>query len=214
MLSQSHSCNVSLTVQLIDAQVLVPLIYCSGINLNRGILTPHLSVGTQSRSTDISDLISVQDKVLDTAVQTLLKADVKNAASAETATVFPVGSYVFCRYTDRPPTRLYTKWHVPYCIVSFKGSEYVLANLVNHKKRSVHVKNLKIFNFDSEVDVPADTARPDYLEFVVEKVLGHAGDTRNRQQCCSMLNGSTTRTLIIHGNCGNHCGSVKHPMII
>ena len=48
--SQSCSCNVSLTVQLIDAQVLATLIYCLGIDLNRGILTPYLSVGTHSRS--------------------------------------------------------------------------------------------------------------------------------------------------------------------
>ena len=88
------------------------------------------------------------------------------------------------RYTDRPPTRLHTKWHGPYCIVSFKGSEYVLANLVNHKKRSVHVKNLKIFNYDPEVEYR------------------------------SMLNGSTTMILIIHGSRGNHYGSVKHSMII
>ena len=66
------------------------------LDLNRGILTPHLTVGTQSRSTYISRLISVQDKVLDTAVQALLKADAKDAASAESATVFPVGSYVIC----------------------------------------------------------------------------------------------------------------------
>ena len=127
------------------------LLFGNKLDLNRGILTPYLIVGTHSRSTYTSDLISVQDKVLDTEVQALLKADAKNAASAGTATVFPVGSYVLCRYTDRPPTRLHTKWHSPYCIVSFKGSEYVLANLVNHKKRSVHVKNLKIFNYDPEV---------------------------------------------------------------
>ena len=87
-------------------------------------------------------------------------------------------SYVLCRYTDRPPTRLHTKRHGPYCIVYFKGSEYILANLANHKKRSVHVKYLKILNYDPEVDVPADTARRDHMELVVEKVMGHAGDTK------------------------------------
>ena len=49
---------------------------------------------------------------------------------------------------------------------------------MNHKERSVHVKNLKIFNYDPEVVLPADTARHDYMEFVVEKVLGHTGDTK------------------------------------
>ena len=85
------------------------LLFGIKLDLNRGILTPHLSVGTQSRSTYILDLISVQDKILDTAIQTLLKADAKNAASAGMATAFPVESYVLCRYTDRPPTRLHTK---------------------------------------------------------------------------------------------------------
>ena len=32
-------------------------------------------------------------------------------------------------------------------------------------------------NFGSEVDVPAETARRDYMEFVVEKILRHSGDT-------------------------------------
>ena len=118
------------------------LLFGNKLDLNRGILTPYISVGTQSRSTYISDLISVQDKVLDTAVQTLMKADAKNAASAGIATVFSVGSYVLCRYTDRPPTCLHTQWHGPYCVVSFKRSEYVLANLVNHKVREVFTSKI------------------------------------------------------------------------
>ena len=126
----------------------------------------------------IEDLISVQDKVLDSAVQAFMTADAKHVASAKSATVFPMGTYVLCRHTDRPPTRLHTTWHGPYRVISYKGSEYVLANLVAHKERSVHIKNLKIFNYDSEVDVPADTARRDYMEFVVEKFLKHSGDTK------------------------------------
>ena len=37
---------------------------------------------------------------------------------------------------------------------------------------------LKKINYDSEVEVPSDTARRDYMEFVVEKVLKHSGDTK------------------------------------
>ena len=69
--------------------------------------------------------------------------------------MFPTGTYVLCRYTDRPPTRLHTTWHGPCRVTSHKGSEYVLANLLTHKERSVHVKNLNFLNCDSEVDVPA-----------------------------------------------------------
>ena len=39
-----------------------------------------------------------------------------------------------------------------------------------HTKNEVYIlKILKIYNYDSEVNVPADTARRDYMEFVVEK---------------------------------------------
>ena len=84
------------------------LLFGNKLDLNRGILTPHLSVNTHSRSTYIEDLISVQHKVLDSAVQALMSADAKHTASAKCATVFPIGTYVLCRYTDRPPTRLHT----------------------------------------------------------------------------------------------------------
>ena len=90
--------------------------------------------------------------------------------------MFPIGTYVSCCYTNRPPTRLHTTWHGPYRVISYKGSEYILANLVAHKERSVHIKNLNFSNYDSEVDVPADTARRDYMEFVVEEVLKHSGE--------------------------------------
>ena len=81
----------------------------------------------------------------------LMSADAKHAASAKSATVFPIGTYVSCRYTDRPPTRLHTTWHGLYRVIYYKGFEYVLANLVTDKERSVHIKNLNFFNYDSEV---------------------------------------------------------------
>ena len=55
------------------------LLFGNKLDLNRGILTPHLSVGTHSRSTHIEDLISMQDKVLNSAVQSLMKADAIHA---------------------------------------------------------------------------------------------------------------------------------------
>ena len=42
----------------------------------------------------------------------------------------------------------------------------------------MHIKKKLNFNYDSEVNVPADTARRDYMEFVVEKVLNHSGDKK------------------------------------
>ena len=92
-------------------------------------------------------------------------------------TVFPIGSYVLQKQ-EHPPTRLHTKWKGLLRVVSFVGSEYVLANLIAHKEHSVHVKNLKIFNYDPLMGMPADTARRDYMEYFVEKVLSHTGDKK------------------------------------
>jgi hypothetical protein len=132
---------------------------------------------TSSNSTYITDLIDIQDKVLDAAIVSLQKCDDKHQKSTQGVTVFPIGSYVLVRQ-DHPPTRLHTKWKGPFRVVSFEGSEYVLANLITHKHNSVHVKNLKIFNYDPSMGIPADTARRDYMEYFVEKVLNHTGDSK------------------------------------
>ena len=70
----------------------------------------------------------------------------------------------------------YVAWPVP-CHLLYRIRVYPCKPCYN-KERSVHIKNLEIFNYDSEVDVPADTARRDYMEFVVEKVLSHLGDKK------------------------------------
>ena len=79
---------------------------------------------------------------------------------------------------DSPPTRLHLRWQGPFRVVSYIDSEYVIANLITHKERRVHITNLKQFLFDPAVALPADTARRDYMEFFVEKILVHAGDDR------------------------------------
>ena len=81
-------------------------------------------------------------------------------------TVFPIGSYVLVKQ-EHPPTRLHTKWKGPFRVVSFEESEYVLANLITHKHNSV-----------ASMGIPADTARRDYMEYFVEKVLGHTGGSK------------------------------------
>ena len=150
------------------------ILFGNKLDLNQGILTPHLlPTLTSSNSTYITDLIDIQDKVLDAAIVSLQKCDDEHKKSTQGVTVFPIGSYVLVKQ-EHPPTRLHTKWKGPFRVVSLEGSEYVLANLITHKHNSVHVKNLKIFNYDPSMGIPADTARRDYME----KVLSHTGDSR------------------------------------
>ena len=154
------------------------ILFADNLDLNRGILTPHLlPVLTSSNSTYITDLIDLQEKVLDAAILSLQKSNDKHKKSTPRVTVFPIGSYVLQKQ-ENPPTRLYTKWKGPLRVVSFVGSEYVLANSITHKQYSVHVKNIKIFNHDPSMGMPADTARRDYMEYFVVEVLFHTGDTK------------------------------------
>ena len=153
-------------------------LFADKLDLNRGILTPHLlPIVTTSNSTYINDLIDIQDQVLDAAILKLQKNDAKRKKSTRSVTVFPKESYVLVKQ-EHPPTRIHTKWKGPFRVVSFNESEHVLAKLITHKHNSIHVKNLKIFNYDPSMGLPADTARRDYMEYFVEKVLNHTGDTK------------------------------------
>ena len=55
----------------------------------------------------------------------------------------------------------------------------ISSQTLSHTRSEVYILKIKKnLNYDSEVDVPADTARRDYMEFVVEKVLNHSGDKK------------------------------------
>ena len=85
------------------------ILFGNKLDLNRGILTPHLlPTLTSSNSTYITDPIDIQDKVLDAAIVTLQKCDDKHKKSTQGVTVFPIGSYVLVKQ-EHPPTRLHTK---------------------------------------------------------------------------------------------------------
>ena len=156
------------------------LLFGNKLDLNRGIITPFLlPEEVISNSKYVTDLVNVQDEVLKAAVESLSAAENKRLGkNTKEITVFPIDSYVLAKYNDSPPTRLHTKWHGPFRVVSYIDSEYIIANLITHKERSVHLSSLKQFYFDPAIALPADTARRDYMEFFVEKILAHAGDNK------------------------------------
>ena len=84
-------------------------------------------MNTHSRSTYIEDLISVQDKALDSAVQALMSADAKHAASAKCATMFPIGTL---GYTLRGMARTVSS--------PTKGPSMSLQTLLHTKKKCTY----------------------------------------------------------------------------
>ena len=63
-------------------------------------------------------------------------------------------------------------------ILSSKGSEYLLLNLVNGKEKLSHAQHMKHFIFNPHNTTPIDIARRDYIEFFIEKILEHKDDPK------------------------------------
>ena len=91
-------------------------------------------------------------------------------------TVFETGAFVLVASREGSPSRLHTPWLGPMRILSSKGSEYLLLNLVNRKEKHYHAKHMKHFIFNPHNTTPIDIDRRDYIEFFVGKILAHTGN--------------------------------------
>ena len=70
----------------------------------------------------------------------------------------------------------------PLRVISNKGDEYILFNLVTNLERHYHVTEMRPFHFDPSITDPLDIARRDYLEFFVDKVLDHRGSEIRKKE--------------------------------
>ena len=151
------------------------LLFGNRLDLNRGILTPfQQALPSKTPGSRIMDyMINAQD----TAHRTVQEMAQENAAQRlmvqPDPTVFPIGSYALAQYATGPPTRLHTRWQGPMEVISHRDSEYVLLNIVSKK-----TSKLKIFLFDPAKIEPMDSARRDYMEFYIEAITAHEGNTK------------------------------------
>ena len=156
------------------------MLFGNQLNLDRGILIPNPVIqNTDKSSVLISNMLYIQDQRMLNAVAKVTKARARHfVKNAKSLTVFPVGSYVLAKYPVGPPTRLHTKWQGPFEVISYVDSEHTLRNLTNKSERITHASNLKQFIFNPSRTSPADIARRDYMEFFVESILEHRGNTK------------------------------------
>jgi hypothetical protein len=156
------------------------MLFGNQLNLDRGILTPNPVIhNTEKSSALISNMLYIQDQIMLNAIAKVTNARAKHLVkNARPLTVFPVGSYVLALYPVGPPTRLHTKWQGPFKVLSYVDSEYTLLNLINKSERITHASNLKPFIFDPSKTSAPDIARRDYMEFFVESIVEHRGDTK------------------------------------
>ena len=91
---------------------------------------------------------------------------------------------MLAKYTTQPPTQLHTLWRGPFQIVSIHNSDYTLLDITTKKQKShyVHISNLKQKFFNPKNTDPADVARRDYMEFFIEFIIQHQGNSRRKTQ--------------------------------
>ena len=78
------------------------------------------------------------------------------------------------------------------------NSIYTIEDLVNGKRITTHIHNLRHFNYDPDGTSPLSVARQNEQEFVVESIISHRGN-RNRRSTMEFhiyLRNNAMRTLI------------------
>ena len=85
-------------------------------------------------------------------------------------------------------------------VVNFAKASYTVQDLVTMKLHTYHVTQLKAFQYDEmEVD-PAQLARAEQQEFLVENIPEHRGESDSRLDNESLSNELGMKTP--HGNLG------------
>jgi len=132
-------------------------------------------------------MLSTQARLLKIAELRQRATDEKHIAARTKGaiTTFDPNSFVlvcppWSAMGHRPPTKLHTQWRGPLRVVKNVGAQYTLYNMVTNKTEEVHVKRLKAFDYDPEMDNPLKLAAADYDEFIIERVLEHTGDPKRK----------------------------------
>ena len=120
-------------------------------------------------------MIDLQDKLIHIAQKRQSDQDEQFMLKKQgnVITQFDKNSFVLALYPDsamgqRAPTKLHTHWKGPMRVISNKGAEYLLLDLVQNKQISAHISRLKRFEYDPLHVDPLAIAAKDYEEDEVD----------------------------------------------
>jgi hypothetical protein len=115
-----------------------------------------------------------------------VSTSVKATTSVTHISEFPVDSYVLVSYprssfgNRRPPNKLMTNLRGPLRVVNHVGSTYSLQDLVTNKLESVHVTQLRPFEYDPQRVEPRLVANKDQQMWEVDDIISHRGNVKRR----------------------------------
>jgi hypothetical protein len=97
-----------------------------------------------------------------------------------TVTEYPINSYVLFTPPVGRSDKLLPRHRGPYQVLEKSHSIYVIEDLVNGKRISTHIHNLRLFNYDPARTSPLAIAQQNEQEFVVESINRHRGNRQRR----------------------------------
>lgn len=163
------------------------LLFGNAVKLDRGLFLPpaerNASILIKPLSESAAKLLFLQDQLISIAADRLKITDSQRLGYYSTdRTEYASGDFVLvnCR-KQLAPTRLHTKLIGPLRVISNKGNEYVLFDLVKNINKHYHITDMRPFHFDPSITDPLDIARRDYLEFFIERVLDHRGSPKRKK---------------------------------
>ena len=157
------------------------LLYGNAIDLSGNIYgsKEEILANTQTLTESSSKMLKMQSTLTRIAADILKKSDDEhNALNSSSVTEFAVSSYVLVRQRTTPATRLHTLWRGPMQVISHSQGEYTLLDLTTNKEKQYHSSQMKQFIFDPDETNPQDVSRRDYLEFFIEEIITHSGNTK------------------------------------
>ena len=121
----------------------------------------------------------MQSKLFGIAKRILEVSDKEhNSENSASITEFENNSFVLVAQRTSPDTRLHTLWRGPMRVLDHKQGQYTLLDLTTNKEKQYHSTQMKKFLFNPLRTNPTDVSRKDYLEFFIETVLAHTGDSK------------------------------------
>jgi hypothetical protein len=170
------------TTKVAPASIITP---CA--QLNAGLTFPHKTAQVNTFSEFLSTLQAKQALIIRLARTSLERhtsaaiARRKRDTQGTPLTEFAPGTYVLLAPPEgtRNPSKLNTPWQGPFLVVGNKGPQYTLDNLTTGRQQVVHVSRLKEFICPRGVS-PLDIARRDTNSYIVESIISHTGNVKNR----------------------------------
>ena len=148
--------------------------------------------GQVALSDRMDEWISRQSALIAVARDKQSKTDFHALVEYDPAiTEYPVNSYVLFTPPVGRGDKLLPRHRGLYQVIEKTTSIYTIENMVDGKRSTTHIHNLRPFNYDPARTSPLMVAQHNEQEFVVASIRGHRGDGQDLESLVTV--GSHTR---------------------